>query len=98
MSTESKESLEELLEQIDVPLDAHVFPGRGRRLNCLLPIICAAAEDEIKDLVTSVLCQRFVLKIPYPVIGVSLPKGGSTAKIVIGWIEENSDGVVRQIL
>jgi len=84
-SSESKESL----HPIEVPFDAHVLPGRGKRLNCLLPVVCAASEDEIEDLLTSVLCQRYILKISLPVVGVSLPRFGTTAKIVVGWTEEN---------
>jgi hypothetical protein len=75
---------------LDLPLSAYVTPGRGKRVDCCLPVICVADEDEIGDLVTSVVCQRFVWNIPIPVIGVSLSKLATTGKIVIGWSEVDS--------
>lgn len=68
-------------------------------MECSLPVVCAADEDEIESLVTSVVCQRYVWKIPIPVIGVSLSKTGTTATIVIGWSEVdtgNPDASVKK--
>ena len=70
-----------------MPLGAYVIPGRGKRVECCLPVVCAADEDEIESLVTSVVCQRYVWNMPIPVVGVSLSNTGTTAKVVIGWSE-----------
>ena len=78
---------EDPFASLDLPLGAYVIPGRGKRVECCLPVVCAADEDEIESLVTSVVCQRFVWNIPIPVVGVSLSKTGTTARIVIGWSE-----------
>jgi hypothetical protein len=79
---------------LDIPFDAHVLPGRGKRVECFLPVVCAADEDEINALVTSVVCQRHVCNISLPVVGVSLARSSTTAKVVIGWAEGN-DSIVR---
>ena len=74
-------------EMLQVPLDAHVTVGSGKRVDCRLPVVSAADEDVIEGLVTSLVCQRFVWDMPLPVIGFSLSKSGSTAQLVIGWSE-----------
>ena len=74
-------------EILQVPLDGHVTVGSGKRVDCRLPVVSAADEDEIEGLVTSVVCQRFVWNIPLPVIGFSLSASGSTAQLVVGWSE-----------
>jgi hypothetical protein len=50
-------------------------------------VVCAADEDEIESLVTSVVCQRYVWNIAIPVVGVLLSMTGTTASIVVGWSE-----------
>ena len=76
---------EDPFTSLDLPLSAYVIPGRGKRVECCLPVVCAADEDEIESLVTSVVCQRYVWNMPIPVVGISLSNTGTTAKIVIGW-------------
>ena len=86
---------------LDLPLDAYVTPGRGKRVECCLPVVCAADEEDIEALVTSVVCQRYVWNISIPVVGISLSKSGTTAKIVIGWSEidtSKTDASVRKFL
>src|SRR5258708_19333950 len=34
-------------QALDIPLDAHVLPGCGRRLNCLLPFFCSPPDHKI---------------------------------------------------
>jgi hypothetical protein len=71
-----------------------MLPGRGKRVDCRLPVICAADEDEIQDLVISTVCQRHVWGISLPVVGLLLPKTGTVTSIVIGWATvENDDSV-----
>ena len=72
-------------------MDAHILPGCGTRVNCLLPVVCVAPEREIESLVTSVVCQRYMLDISLPVIGVSLSASRTAARIVLGWMEEKED-------
>jgi hypothetical protein len=72
---------------LDIPFDAHVLPGHGKRVDCRLPVVCAAEEDVIDALVTSTVCQRHVWGISLPVVGISLSKSSSTAKLVVGWIQ-----------
>ena len=78
---------------LDIPLDAHCLPGRGKRVNCNLPVIGVADEDEIQALITSIVCQRHVLGISLPVVGISLSKASTTANVVIGWNEVKGERV-----
>ena len=92
-------ALEHPFVTLDVSLDAHVIPGRGKRVDCLLPVVCAAQEDTIEALVTSVVCQRYVWKMSSPVLGISLSNRSTIARIVLGWAEvptggDNEDAVV----
>ena len=92
-------ALEHPFVTLDVSLDAHVIPGRGKRVDCLLPVVCAAQEDTIEALVTSVVCQRCVWKMSSPVVGISLSNRSTIARIVLGWAEvptggDNEDAVV----
>ena len=72
---------------IDVPLEAHVIPGRGRHLYVLLPFLCVADTNHIVDLMSSVACQRHVWGIPTPAIGFALSKSGTTATLVTSWVD-----------
>ncbi len=61
-------------------------------MDCLLPVVCAAQEDVVEALVTSVVCQRYVWKMSSPVFGISLSNRSTTARIVIGWAEVSAGG------
>ena len=87
MRLASEGPTEDSFASLDLPLDAYVTPGRGKRVECCLPVVCAADEEDIEALVTSVVCQRHVWNISLPVVGISLSKSGTTAAIVIGWSE-----------
>ena len=80
-------ALEDSFVTLNVSLDAHVIPGRGKRVDCLFPVVCAAQEDTVESLVTSVVCQRYVWKMSSPVFGISLSNRSTIARIVIGWAE-----------
>lgn len=83
---------------LDIPSDSHMLPGRGKRVECHVPVICAADEDEIQDLVISTVCQHHVWGISLPVVGFSLPKTGTIASIVMGWASiENDDSVMPSL-
>ncbi|GBE87639.1 hypothetical protein SCP_1103160 [Sparassis crispa] len=77
---------------IDVPFDAHVLRGSGRRLFAVLPVICVADSDNIGALVTSVAYQRRVWDIDEPVVGFEVSKTGAVARILLGWVGAEVDG------
>ncbi|KAJ7601514.1 hypothetical protein B0H17DRAFT_159612 [Mycena rosella] len=72
---------------LDVPLDAHVPPGRGRHPGAVLPFFCVADIDNIVDLMSTVACQRHVWGIAQPVIGFALSESGVVAKFVLSWLD-----------
>ncbi len=72
---------------LDVSFHAHVLPGRGRRTNAVLPIICIADRVNIVPLIASVAYQRRVWGIEDPVVGVILAKDGFSAQVVLGWTD-----------
>jgi hypothetical protein len=90
MHVASGKPTEDPFASLDLTFDAYITPGRGKRVDCCLPVVCAADEVDIEALVTSVVCQRFVWNIPIPVVGVSLSKSGTTAAIIIGWSEADT--------
>ncbi|KAJ7476152.1 hypothetical protein FB451DRAFT_1013038, partial [Mycena latifolia] len=72
---------------IDVPLDAHLLPGRRRRVSAELPFLCFADDDNIVDLMSSVACQRHVWGISRPVVGFVLSKSSAFAKLALSWVD-----------
>lgn len=68
----SEKPREDTFGLLDLPFNAYVTPGRGKRVDCCFPVVCAADEADIEALVTSVVCQRYVWNIPIPVVGISL--------------------------
>ena len=97
MSSSSDASTGESYESyvtLDIPFDAHCLPGRGKRVDCNLPVIGVADEDQIQALMTSIVCQRHVLGISLPVVGISLSKYRTTASVVIGWNEVDGEQVL----
>ena len=75
------------MPSIDVPFDAHVLPGRGRRLCAILPLLCVADEANITPLMSSVLYQRYVWGIDDPVVGISFSKTGTIGRVLLGWLD-----------
>ncbi|THH14417.1 hypothetical protein EW146_g5906 [Bondarzewia mesenterica] len=75
---------------LDMPLDAHMLPGCGRRFFAILPIICVADEENIISLLTSVLYQRQVWGIDEPVVGLVLSKHGVVGQLFLGWLDLTS--------
>ncbi|KAJ7463535.1 hypothetical protein B0H11DRAFT_1922977 [Mycena galericulata] len=76
------------VSSIDVPLEAHVLPGRGKHLSAVLPFLCVADKDNIVDLVSSVACQRHVWGIPQPAVGFDL--WGTIAKLTVSWVDSDT--------
>ncbi|KAK0202211.1 hypothetical protein DFS33DRAFT_1386500 [Desarmillaria ectypa] len=72
---------------LDISFHAHVLPGRGRRIDAVLPIICIADRENIVPLICSVAYQRRVWGIDDPVVGIILPRNGFSAQVILGWID-----------
>ncbi|CAA7263267.1 unnamed protein product [Cyclocybe aegerita] len=85
------------LPSLNLPFDAHILPGQGRRTNVFLPIICIAEEQDIFSLVTSAVYQRHLWGISRPIIGISLSKFGTTANVMLGWISPHDTDVDQQL-
>ena len=75
---------------INVPYDAHVLPGHGRRFCAVMPLLCVADEDNITSLLSSVLYQRRVWSIDEPIVGFVFSKTGTVGRVVFGWLEPES--------
>jgi hypothetical protein len=75
---------------MDVPFDAHMLPGRGRRLYAILPLLCIADEENIAPLLSSVLYQRRVWGIDEPAVGLVFSKTGTIGRIILGWLDLES--------
>jgi hypothetical protein len=76
-----------ITRSIDVPFDAHVLPGQGRRFYAVLPLLCVADEENIAFLLSSVLYQRRVWGIDEPVVGVVFSRTGTIGRVVLGWLD-----------
>ncbi|KAF9532571.1 hypothetical protein CPB83DRAFT_806933 [Crepidotus variabilis] len=80
---------------IDLPFDAHITPARGKRVDCTLPVVFAARSQEMQELMTSLVCQRRVMGISTPVVGISLPEEGTYASLVLGWADASNHTIVH---
>ncbi|KAJ3503041.1 hypothetical protein NLJ89_g8612 [Agrocybe chaxingu] len=85
------------LLDLNIPFDAHILPGQGRRTDCFLPIICIAEEQDIFPLVTSAVYQRHLWGISQPTVGILLSKFGTIANVMLGWISPHNSGVDQQL-
>ena len=72
---------------IDVPFDAHVLPGRGRRFWAILPLLCVTDEASISSILSSVLNQQRVWGIFDPVVGVVFSEVGTVEQVLLGWLD-----------
>ena len=79
---------------LDIPLDAHCLPGRGKRVDCNLPVIGVADEDEIQALMTSIVYQRHVLGISLPAVGISLSKLAPLQMLSLAGMKSRGNGFV----
>jgi hypothetical protein len=72
---------------INIPFDAHMLPGHGRRFYAIVPLLCVADEENIISLLSSVLYQRHVWGINEPVVGVVFSRTGTVGRVVLGWLD-----------
>ena len=88
--SDESNSVVSYVSSINVPFEAHVLPGHGRRFSAVLPIICVADEDNIISLLSSVLYQRHVWEIDEPVVGVVFSPTGTVGQVILGWLDLES--------
>ncbi|KAF9481602.1 hypothetical protein BDN70DRAFT_919690, partial [Pholiota conissans] len=79
------------LRSLDGPTGGHILPGSGRRVDCVLPVICVADNSNIRALVVSTVYQRYAWGIDFPVVGISIEDTGVIATVVIGWVSVGKD-------
>jgi hypothetical protein len=79
-----------ITRSINIPFDAHMLPGHGRRFYAVLPLLCVADEENIISLLSSALYQRRVWGIKEPVVGVVFSRIGTIGRVVLGWLDPES--------
>ncbi|KAG2072975.1 hypothetical protein BDR04DRAFT_1073342 [Suillus decipiens] len=75
------------VESLDLPLQAHMLCGRGRRLSAVVPVFLVADSHNIVPLLCSTLYQRRVWGIPQPVVGLCCSSTGTIATAIFGWLD-----------
>ncbi|KAH7920531.1 hypothetical protein BV22DRAFT_1097977 [Leucogyrophana mollusca] len=87
---EASESSTSSQESLQVPFDAHILPGSGRRFSAVLPVLVIADEVHIAPLMCSVLYQRHVWGIHEPAVGMLYSASGTVLQVVLGWVDWDS--------
>ncbi|KAG2115581.1 hypothetical protein BD769DRAFT_1073401 [Suillus cothurnatus] len=77
------------VDSLDLPLQAHMLPGRGRCLSAVLPVLLVADSNNIIPLLCSTLYQRHVWGICQPVVGLCCSRTGTTAMAIFGWLDSD---------
>ncbi|KAJ7867281.1 hypothetical protein B0H13DRAFT_2065596, partial [Mycena leptocephala] len=72
---------------VDISLQAHVLPGRGRHLSVVLPFLCITDIDNVVNLMSSAASQQHVWGIREPVLGFVISPNGVVAKLVLSWVD-----------
>ncbi|KAG2072970.1 hypothetical protein BDR04DRAFT_1152855 [Suillus decipiens] len=75
------------VESLNLPLQAHMLSGRGRRLSAVLPVLLVADSHNIVPLICSTLYQRHVWGIRQPVVGLCCSSTGTIATTIFGWLD-----------
>ncbi|KAG2072976.1 hypothetical protein BDR04DRAFT_1152861 [Suillus decipiens] len=75
------------VESLDLPLQAHMLSGRGRRLSAVVPVFLVADSHNIVPLLCSTLYQRRVWGIHQPVVGLCCSSTGTIATAIFGWLD-----------
>ncbi|KAF9480277.1 hypothetical protein BDN70DRAFT_992804 [Pholiota conissans] len=73
-------------QPLDGPIDGHILPGSGERVDCVFPVVCVADQDNIGSLVVSTVLQRYAWGMSIPVVGIFIETTGVIARLIIGWI------------
>ncbi|KAG2753445.1 hypothetical protein P692DRAFT_201929235 [Suillus brevipes Sb2] len=77
------------VDSLDLPLQALMLPGRGRRLSAVVPVLLVADPHNIIPLLCSALYQRHVWGIRQPVVGLCCSSTGTIATAIFGWLESD---------
>lgn len=88
--SESSTTTRSTSPSINLPFDAHMLPGSGKRYCAVLPVICVADSDNIIPLLTSVLYQRRVWGIAEPAVGMLFAESGTIGRVILGWLDSDS--------
>ncbi|KAG2358645.1 hypothetical protein BDR07DRAFT_1417213 [Suillus spraguei] len=86
MHSADSDSSDGSVESLDLPLQAHMLSGRGRRLSAVVPIFLVADSYNIVPLLCSTLYQRRVWGIHQPVVGLCCSSTGTIATAIFGWL------------
>jgi hypothetical protein len=89
MYSADSDSCDSSVDSLDLPLQAHMLLGRGRRLSAVVPVLLVADSHNIVPLLCSALYQRHVWGIHQPVVGLCCSSTGTIAMAIFGWL--NSD-------
>ncbi|KAG1814311.1 uncharacterized protein BJ212DRAFT_1588349 [Suillus subaureus] len=89
MSSADFDSCDGSVDSLDLPLQAHMLPGRGRRLSAVVPVLLVADSHNIVPLLCSALYQRHVWGIRQPVVGLCCSSTGTIATAIFGWLDSD---------
>ncbi|KAG2358618.1 hypothetical protein BDR07DRAFT_1611785 [Suillus spraguei] len=87
MQSADSDSSDGSVESLDLPLQAHMLSGRGRRLSAVVPVLLVADSYNIVPLICSTLYQRRVWGIRQPVVGLCCSSTGTIATAIFGWLD-----------
>ena len=79
------ELYDDLCSSSDVEL--HLFPSPFHP-KPLAPLLCVSDEANVIPLMCSALHQRRALGMGVPIVGILLPRVGSTCEVLFGWVEK----------
>ncbi|KAG2072984.1 hypothetical protein BDR04DRAFT_1152865 [Suillus decipiens] len=89
MRSADSDSIDGSVESLNLPFQAHMLSGRGRRLLAVLPVLLVADSHNIVPLICSALYQRHVWGIRQPVVGLCCSSTGTIAKAIFGWLDSD---------
>ncbi|KAG1777322.1 hypothetical protein EV702DRAFT_969844 [Suillus placidus] len=89
MYSADSDSCDGSVDSLDLPLQALMLPGRGRRLSAVVPVLLVADSRNIVPLLCSALYQRHVWGIRQPVVGLCCSSTGTTAMAIFGWLDSD---------
>ncbi|KAG1717259.1 hypothetical protein EDB19DRAFT_1386905 [Suillus lakei] len=89
MYSADSDSCDGSVDSLDLPLQAHMLPGRGRCLSAVVPVLLVADSHNIVPLLCSTLYQRRVWGIHQPVVGLCCSSTGTTATAIFGWLDSD---------
>ncbi|KAG2031345.1 hypothetical protein BDR03DRAFT_116281 [Suillus americanus] len=89
MYSADSDSCDGSIDSLDLPLQAHMLPGRGKRLSAVVPVLLVADSHNIVPLLCSALYQRHVWGIRQPVVGLCCSSTGTIAMAIFGWLDSD---------